>query len=87
MGKGVNIIKSNCDLSSAEDTTLPRDCYLVTYGNDGKEQMDIVQGLQVDIFNEYYDKYKDFRGISWTKGLANPKMWNNQSKSDSNKKK
>lgn len=75
MGKGINIIHTNCDPSAAQDSSLPRDSYLVTYGVNDEEKYDIVQGLQVDIFDEYWDKYRDFRGMQWTEGKCNPKMW------------
>jgi hypothetical protein len=67
MGKGINIIHTNCDPSAAQDTSLPRDSYLVTYGDNTEERFDVVQGLQSDIFDHYWDK--------WTDGKANPKMW------------
>jgi len=78
MGKGINIIHVNCDPSVAKDISLPRDSYLVTYGDDNEERFDVVQGLQSDIFDHYWDKYRDFRGMKWTEGKANPKMWNYQ---------
>lgn len=86
MGKGINIIHANCDPSAAEDSSLPRDSYLVTYGNEGSLQFDIVQGLQVDIFDHYWDKYRDVKGMQWTEGKTNPKMWGYKS-SDKKKKK
>ena len=75
MGKGINIIHTNCDPSAAQDNSLPRDSYLVTYGDDAEESYDVVQGLQSDIFDHYWDKYRDVRGMKWTDGKANPKMW------------
>ena len=66
MGKGINIIHVNCDPSFANDSSLPRDSYLVTYGDNNEQKYDIVQGLQSDIFDEYWDKYRDFRGMKWT---------------------
>ena len=65
----------NCDPSAAQDRSLPRDTYLVTYGDNGEEKYDIVQGLKLDIFDQYWDKYRDFRGMEWTEGTVNPKMW------------
>lgn len=86
MGKGINIIHVDCDPSVKHDGSLPRDSYLVTYGDNGVEKFDIVQGLQVDIFDQYWDKYRDFRGMEWTDGKVNPKMWGYQP-SDKKKKK
>ena len=86
MGKGINIIHVNCDPAAAEDSSLPRDSYLVTYGDDGNERFDVVQGLQGDIFDHYWDKYRDFRGMKWTDGKANPKMWGYTPKENKKKK-
>ena len=66
MGKGINIIHTNCDPSAAQDTSLPRDSYLVTYGDNTEERFDVVQGLQSDIFDHYWDKYGDVRGMKST---------------------
>ena len=75
MGKGINIIHVNCDPSAADDRSLPRDSYLVTYGDNDEQKCDIVQGLRSDIFDQYWDKYRDVRGMEWTEGTVNPKMW------------
>ena len=86
MGKVINIIHMNCDPSAAQDRSLPRDTYLVTYGDNGEEKYDIVQGLKLDIFDQYWDKYRDFRGMEWTEGTVNPKMWGYQASSEKKKK-
>ena len=75
MGKGINIIHVNCDPILAEDKSLPRDSYLVTYGDNELQKYDIVQGLRSDIFDQYWDKYRDVRGMAWTEGTINPKMY------------
>jgi hypothetical protein len=75
MGKGINIIHVNCDPILAEDKSLPRDSYLVTYCDNDEQRHDIVQGLRSDIFDQYWDKYRDVRGMEWTEGTVNPKMW------------
>lgn len=86
MGKGINVIQSNCSPESAKDKSLPRDSYLVTYGDNDVEKYDIVQGLKLDIFDQYWDKYRDFRGLEWTEGTANPKMWGYSPKENKKKK-
>ena len=86
MGKGINIIHVDCDPSAKLDGGLPRDSYLVTYGDNGVQKCDIVQGLKVDIFDQYWDKYRDFRGIEWTEGKVNPKMWGYSPKENKKKK-
>jgi len=70
----VNIIHGNCDPVLAKNRDLPRNSYLVTYGIDDDVQYDVVQaGSQVDIFNYYWDKYRDVRGIKWTDGKGSEK--------------
>jgi len=86
MGKGINIIHVNCDPTDAIDKSLPRDSYLVKYGDNEQERFDIVQGLQSDIFDHYWDKYRDFRGMEWTEGTVNPKMWGYSPKENKKKK-
>ena len=76
MGKGINIIHVNCDPSAADDKSLPRDSYLVTYGDNNEQKHDIVQGLQSDIFDQYWDKYKkDFVNMTQSEGRMNPKLY------------
>lgn len=86
MGKGINVIQTNCTPEAAKDKSLPRDTYLVTYGDNGVEKYDIVQGLKLDIFDQYWDKYRDFRGMEWTEGTVNPKMWGYNPKENKKKK-
>jgi len=75
----MNIIHEDFDLSTAKNRDLPRNSYLVSYGVDDLTKYDVVQaGSKVDIFNYYWDKYKDVRGIKWTEGIINPKSWNYQ---------
>ena len=70
-GLGLRLFKQ----SGSALCSLPRDSYLVTYGDNTEERFDVVQGLQSDIFDHYWDKYRDVRGMKWTDGKANPKMW------------
>jgi hypothetical protein len=74
----IRVIKENCDLSDIKDKTLPLDSYIVKYDNGDKVCTDISQGLQVDIFDYYYDKYKNIISIKWTDGRVNPKLYKEQ---------
>ena len=88
MGKGINIIKPNCEPLAAKDSTLPRDSYLVTYGDNNDQKYDIVQGLQSDIFDHYWDHYRhDLINMTQTEGRVNPKLWGAGNKSPDKKKK
>ncbi len=76
MGKGIKMIKQDCDPSLAEDRSLPYTAYMVEYLQDGITKFDVVSAAkQSDIFDHYWDKYRDVRGMKWTDGKANPKMW------------
>jgi hypothetical protein len=83
----VNVIHNDCDPTLAENKQLPLNSYLVTYADEDKIKYDVVQSdSQVHIFDTYYDKYKNVRGIKWTSGTVNPKVWNYQP-AESKKKK
>lgn len=71
-------VHTNCDPSFAEDKSLPRDSYLISYCDSEGEKFDIVQGLRSDIFDHYWDKYRDVRSMGWTEGTVNPKSWGYQ---------
>lgn len=76
----IRVIKENCDLSAAKDKSLPLDSYIVRYNNGEKDCIDIAQGLKVDIFDHYYDRYRNVISIKWTNGTMNPKLYGEQQK-------
>ena len=55
---------------------------MVEYLEGGLTKFDIVAASkQVDIFDEYWDKYhQDFKNMTQTEGRVNPKMWNPKKK-------
>tara|TARA_B100001250_G_scaffold186459_1_gene160282 strand:+ start:2085 stop:2372 length:288 start_codon:yes stop_codon:yes gene_type:complete len=75
----LKIIHEKCDPKLAEDKKLPYTAYLIQYENEGKVEHDIAMGdSQVELFDNYYDKYK--KGLKWLKqsnGRQKPNMWNN----------
>lgn len=86
MGAKVNIIHRDCDISVSNTKSLPLNSYIVSYSNDGVIMYDIVQGTQVNIFDYYYDEYKNVISMKWTDGRVNPKMYNNQPPQKKSKK-
>lgn len=88
MGKSIKVIHTDCDPSLAEDRSLPNNAYLIEYVQDEITHFDIVMASkQVDIFNEYYDKYrKDFLGMKQAEGRTNPKLWGIKPKENKKKK-
>ena len=74
----VNIIHANCEKSAADDKSLPRNAYLVTYVEKDKMTYDIVMAdSRVDVFDEYWDKYKEgLQKIDFAQGNVKPSLWN-----------
>ena len=73
----VKILQKDCDRSLGDDKSLPNTCYVVEYYSDGTKHYDlVVSSKQVDIFDHYYDEYKDgFITMYQSAGTANPKLW------------
>ncbi len=86
----MNIIHEACDPELAKDKKLPYSAYLVCYKDkDDVVKHDIaVSGTAVEIFDNYYDKYK--KGFQWMKqseGRVTPSLWNQQQNPEPPKKK
>ena len=73
----IKILQKDCDRSLGDDKSLPNTCYVVEYYHEGNKHYDlVVSGKQVDIFDHYYDEYKDgFITMYQSAGTANPKLW------------
>lgn len=72
----MKIIHQNCEQSLAKNKSLPINSYIVKYILDNVETFDIVQcGSKVEVFNYYYDKYRNVSSIDWTEGTINPKSY------------
>tara|TARA_B100000085_G_C18490301_1_gene491004 strand:+ start:923 stop:1186 length:264 start_codon:yes stop_codon:yes gene_type:complete len=81
------VMVEGCDPIAAEDKGLPNNTYLATYfDEEGNKKHDIVQGTQVDIFDMYYDKYKNLQSLDWTAGTINPKLYGYKPTEDKKKK-
>ena len=84
----VQVIHEKCELGKAEDKKLPSDSFVVSYNDKEELKYDIVRAsAQVDVFDAYYDKYKNVKGIEWTKGIIHPKTYDGQTKATAPKKK
>ena len=84
----VKLVREKCDLKSAEDKKLPTDSFIVTYKVDDDVKYDIVRAKAVvDVFDVYYDKYKNVQAISWTKGIISPRTFDNAIAPSTKKKK
>ena len=77
-----------CTLDKANDKKLPSDSFLVSYNDKEELKHDIVRASAfVDVFDAYYDKYKNVKGIEWTKGVVHPRTYDGQTKTSTPKKK
>lgn len=83
----IKIIHSDCDPIVAKNRELPLNSYLVTYVSEGEVKYDVTQSDGVvPIFDYYYDLYKEVKGIKWTDGKINPKMWDYKPRGESRKR-
>jgi len=84
----IRLIFEKCPRDKANDKKLPSDSFIVTYEHDKELKHDIIRAAaQVDVFDAYYDKYKNVKGIEWTKGIIHPKTYDGQTKASTPKKK
>lgn len=72
----VKILHQDCEKSLSKNKSLPIDSYLVTYILEEETKYDIVQSVsQADIFDYYYDLYKNVISIEWTDGKISPRLY------------
>ena len=84
----MKVIHEDCDPNLAKDKKLPYTAYIVEYMREGRIAYDIVNtNSAVEIFDQYYDKYKkDFKNMQQTEGRINPKLWNQSTQTPPPKK-
>ena len=84
----IQLIFEKCPRDKADDKKLPSDSFVVSYNEKDELKYDIVRAsAQVDVFDAYYDKYKNVKGIEWTKGIIHPKTYDGQTQASTPKKK
>ena len=84
----IQLLFEKCPLDKASDKKLPSDSFIVSYDQDKELKYDIVRAsAQVDVFDAYYDKYKNVKGIEWTQGIVHPRTYDGQTKAAAPKKK
>ena len=84
----IRLIFEKCPRDKANDKKLPSDSFIVSYEHDKELKHDIIRAAaQVDVFDAYYDKYKNVKGIEWTKGIIHPKTYDGQTQASTPKKK
>ena len=86
----IKLIFEKCTPDKANDKKLPSDSYVVSYEEDKELKYDIIRAAaQVDVFDTYYDKYKNVLSIVQSLGKVPPKLWKdpNQKETPKGKKK
>ena len=86
----LNILKENCDPKKDDNAKLPYNAYLVQYkvGDKDEARWDLAMSYKsVEIFDYYYDKYKNVKEIKWTKGIVSPRTYEGLVQSPAPKKK
>ena len=85
---GCEIIMDNSSLESVRTKKAPTDSYIVKYLYKDKVCFDLTRGTKVDIFDMYYDKFKNnLKSIEYGGGNIKPAMWGYKSPSKSKKRK
>ena len=57
----------------AKDSSFPTDAYNVTYTVDGEDRLDVCSAQKAaNIFDLYYDKYKNVKSIQYGSGTISP---------------
>ena len=75
----MDILHEKCEKDKATDKKLPTDSFLVTYKVEDEIRYDVTRAGSVnEIFDHYYDKYKNVQGIAWTNGIVSPRSFGNR---------
>jgi hypothetical protein len=82
------LLFSNATMAQAKDKSLPKDAYLVFYENsDGIVSMDVCRcSKRSNLFDLYYDKFRNVKDIRFGYGNVNPKLWGEQDKKEKKKR-
>ena len=85
----LNILKENCDPNKDNNSALPYNAYLVQYkAGEEETRWDLAMAYKMsEIFDHYYDKYKNVLAIVQSEGRVTPKLWNDPTKKPPTKKK
>ena len=76
----LNKLKENFDPKKDNNSALPYNAYLVQYKVGDKEETRwyLTMAYKMsEIFDHYYDKYKNVLAIVQSEGRVTPKLWKN----------
>jgi len=83
----LKIIHQKCDPELANDKSLPHTAYLVEYDDGSGVCYDIAVGSKrVEIFDYYWDKYRNVISMKQSEGRVNPKIWGSTIKENKKKR-
>jgi len=72
----IRVLHEKCEKDKADDKKLPSDSFLVTYKVEEEIKYDVTRaGSQLELFDHYYDTYKNVQGIAWTNGIVSPRTY------------
>jgi hypothetical protein len=85
----LKFLHTDCDITLADDRTLPYTAYLVTYKVEEVLKYDVVvTDKTCDIFDHYWDKYREgFVSYKQSEGRVNPRLWNSHPREQPKEKK
>ena len=85
----LNILKENCDPNKDNNSALPYNAYLVQYkAGEEETRWDLAMAYKMsEIFDHYYDKYKNVLAIVQSNAREATKLWIDPSKPQPKKKK
>ena len=72
---GTEILVENGSPADVQTKDAPTDASIVTYTVDGKEHQDLTRGPRVKLFDMYYDKFTNVKGIEYGQGTIKPALW------------
>ena len=84
---GCEILIENGSLDEVMTTDAPTDAFIVTYEIDGTAHRDLTRGARVKLFDMYYDKFNNVKGIDYGQGTIKPSLWKYASEATPKKKK
>ena len=84
---GTEILVENGNPADVQTKDAPTYSSIVTYTVDGKEHQDLTRGSRVKLFDMYYDKFTNVKGIEYGQGMIKPSLWGYSSETAPKKKK
>tara|TARA_Y100001970_G_scaffold221730_1_gene272575 strand:+ start:283 stop:663 length:381 start_codon:yes stop_codon:yes gene_type:complete len=77
---GCEILIEDGSMGDVSVKNAPTDAFIVKYMFEGKLHIDLTRGSKINIFDMYYDKFKQdgIQSIDYGFGTIKPNLWNYQ---------